>query len=249
MDILQDLNIDHEWIKHGDFNILKLKLNDDETKPVLVALAGFSNKSFNGSSQVIINNLNKINEKFNSIYIICVPEERFKKLQKEACNKRDIHLDNREISSLTKEEYNQVFSPETELNILLASEIHELLQIIIPTNIKIHLLGKCAGCGVLIKLFAKYDIYNALYLGVPACPTNVEEVDFNDRKLIIAWDKRDAYLFPWNKSNKEILSYKKTLDSIDYTNYILAEFNDGEEHATMYHEIPDGLFDLIRENN
>ena len=229
------------------YNILKIQLNNDNSKPYLITLTGFSEKSFNTTSHIIINNSGKISDIFNSIYIICVPK-LFKNLQITACNKRDTILNNRKISLLTKEEYIQVFSPEIELNIRLAGYIDNLIKNIIPPYKTIHLLGKCAGAGVMIKLFAINHYYHALYLGVPACPTNVEDIIINGRKIIIAFDKRDAYEFPWGKSNEEILSYKKTLEPS--TNYIVEEFNDNKDYDTKkYHEIPDQLFDLIRINN
>ena len=151
---------------------------------------------------------------------------------------------------MEKDDYNQIFQPEFDLNKELAFEVNIIIQKFLPDKTNIHLLGKCAGGGIAIKMFAEYaNIYQALYLGVPASPNNVEEVDFNNRKIIIAWDARDAYPFTWGKSNQECSSYEKTLASKNVHNAILCTFNENkEEHVSNFHEIPDQLFDLIREN-
>ena len=47
------------------YNILKIQLNNDNSKPYLITLPGFSEKSFNTTSHIIINNSGNISDIFN----------------------------------------------------------------------------------------------------------------------------------------------------------------------------------------
>lgn len=250
----------------GKFKIIKKVLTGDESKPNLVAMAGFSEKSFCASTSVIVKNLYKIQDMFNCVYVICFDEKVFKKYQTDACGYRDnniaeeLGLSKDELLEKLKEEEfykilvteleneevrEKIFEPETELNQILGKVVDKLIRCAGITNV--HLLGKCAGGGVAIHTFTKCDIYQALYLAVPASPTNVEHlrtVGLGGRKIIIAWDKRDAYRFSWGLSNQEKASYEETLKDMS-ADYIVAEFNEGNPHPKDYHEIPDQLFDLI----
>jgi hypothetical protein len=255
----------------GKFKIIKKVLTSDELKPNLVAMAGFSEKSFCASTRVIVNNLDKIQDMFNCVYVICFDEQVFKKYQTETCGIRDARKEKedeirankgaltKEISLLRKltpeevikekEVYNEIYQSETELNEILGTVIDKLIRCARIGNV--HLLGKCAGGGLAIHTFTKSNIYKALYLAVPASPTNVEHLrntNLEGKKIIIAWDKRDEYPFHWDsKSNQELVSYERTLKALS-ADYIVAEFNEGESHPKDYHEIPDQLFDLIKEN-
>lgn len=44
------------------------------------------------------------------------------------------------------------------------------------------------------------------------------------------------------------IRYDDTLNDSIYDEGIVREFNEGELHPKNYHEIPDQLFDLIKEN-
>lgn len=265
---LNNIEKQEEFNNFGSNNkIIRKILSNDENKPDLVAMAGFSNKSFCGSTQAIIKNLSKIKDQFNSINIFCFDEVVIKRKQTDACKDRDDKiknlLDSKIINSsnetkinfklLDDNNYNKIFDPEIKLNEELASFIDKSIRAFIgkdKENFTIHLLGKCAGGGVAIHIFTKSDRYEALYLGVPAHPTNIQNIkdsgiDLSKKKFIFAWDKRDAYPFTWSsKSNQEASAYASTLESMS-VNYIVAKFNDGEEHEKDYHEIPDQLFDLI----
>jgi hypothetical protein len=240
--------------EYGIFKIIKKVLNGGESKPNLVAMAGFSFKSFCGSTKVIVENLDKIQEKFNCVYVICFTDEVQKK-QTDACKSRDANITEKP-DTLTEEELKdkavreQIFKPETDLNDKLGNVVDKLIRCAGITNV--HLLGKCAGGGVAIHTFTKSNIYQALYLAVPASPTNVEHlktIDLSGKKIIIAWDKRDAYPFKWGKSNQELASYEETLMELKANHrleeFIVEEFNNGETDPKKYHEIPDQLFDLI----
>lgn len=254
----------------GKFKIIKKILNEDESKPNLVAMAGFSEKSFCASTRVIVENLHKIQDIFNCVYIICFDEKVFKDYQSNACRIRDDRIYReaiirnnkgaltKEISLLReltpeevikeKEVYNEIYQSEIELNELLGIVVDKLIRCAKITNV--HLLGKCAGGGVAIHTFTKSNIYKALYLAVPASPTNVEHLittKLEGRKIIIAWDKRDAYPFNWGLSNQEMASYKRTLTELN-ADYSVYEFNAGNPDPKIYHEIPDQLFDKIAES-
>ena len=193
---------------------------------------------------------------FNCVYVICFDEKVFKNYQTEACGYRDKNI--AEELGLSKEELlikledkevrKRIFKPETDLNEKLGVVVDKLIRCAGINNV--HLLGKCAGGGVAIHTFTKSDIYQALYLAVPASPTNVEHlrtIDLGGRKIIIALDKRDAYRFSWGLSNQEKASYEGTLIKLE-ANYKVEEFNEGESHPKDYHEIPNQLFDLIAES-
>jgi len=243
---------------YGTFKIIKNESNPDKSKPNLVAMAGFSFRSFCASTSVIVKNLEKIKGMFNCVYVICFTDEVKDKLQTDACKSRDANI-TKEIGTLTEEELvdilkdkevrKKIFKSETDLNEKLGNVVDKLIRCAGITNV--HLLGKCAGGGVAIHTFTKSNIYQALYLAVPASPTNVEhlretkgEIDISGKKIIIAWDRRDAFKFKWGKSNQELDSYEKTLKGWS-TNYTVAEFNNGESDEKKYHEIPDQLFDMI----
>lgn len=164
-------------------------------------------------------------------------------MQTKACNARDALKD-----ALKDANHSDIYKPEIDLNEELGSVVDKLLRSINLTNV--HLLGKCAGSGVAIHTFTKSDIYNCLYLGVPASPKNVEHLltkKWNNKRFIFAWDKRDAYKFTWGQSNKEIEKYRNTMNFLQGTNntVIIEEFEEGQSDDKKYHEVPNDLFDLL----
>jgi len=238
--------------KYGKFEIIKKDLSLDKSKPVLVAMAGFSTKSFCGSATRIIENLDKIEEKFSAIYILKYDDIKFGLLQKDACGERDKLKAAKNKDIFSDEEIKEIYKPETDLNDMLGTIVDKILRAINLT--KVHILGKCAGGGVAIHTFTKSEIYDALYLGVPASPTDVKHLldkNISDKLFIFGWDSRDAYPFNWGKkSNQEIERYRETMKNLESNNnVIIREFETGTEHESKYHEIPNGLFDLIAENN
>jgi len=233
---------------YGIFRIIKKPLTNDINKPNLVAMAWFSKKSFCGTTQRIIENIDKIKDKFNTIYVFQYDEEKFKELQSIACQTRDRNKSNKTIME-------EIYKPEIDLNEELGEIIDKLFHCAGLT--KVHLLGKCAGGDVAIYVFTKLPIYEALYLGVPASPTsikhivdNIDEANIYNKKFIFAWDEMDAYQFDWNKkSNEEKERYDKYEDILisNGNTFITVQFNmdTNETDPKKYHEIPHGLFDLI----
>jgi hypothetical protein len=233
--------------KYGEFKIIKLGLSLDETKPNLVVICGFSNNSFCNSTKRIIQNLDKITDKFQAIYIIQFDEGPIKLLQKEACRIRD---------ELITGCHPNPYQPEIDLNIDLGIVIDKLLRCVGLDNI--HLLGKSAGAGVAINTISKSkcsSIYTALYLAVPSSPNNVEDldVDSSGRRYIFAWSTHDVYNFSWGRrSNEEKPFYDHTMSTKGIVNYISQEFTNDEDIILdekdpnkQFHEIPSGLFNLI----
>jgi poly(3-hydroxyalkanoate) synthetase len=91
-------------------------------------------------------NLDKIKSKYNAVWMFCLSEQ-IRAMQTKACKERD--------------EQNS-YDPEIELNEKIGKHVNKLLDITGLTNI--HLLGKCAGGGVLLHTFVQDDEkYNALY--------------------------------------------------------------------------------------
>jgi len=234
--------------KYGEFKIIKKSLTIDETKPNLVVVCGFSNNSFCNSTKRIIQNLHKIKDKFQAIYIIKFDEKPIKNLQTDACKIRD--------EFLKIEGHPNPYQPEIDLNIEIGIVIDKLLRCIGLENI--HLLGKSAGAGVAINTISKSkcsSIYTALYLAVPSSPNNVEDldVDLSGRRYIFAWSTLDVYNFSWGRrSNQEKSFYDKTMSTKGIGNYISEEFTDSEDiisdekdPSKQFHEIPNGLFNLI----
>ena len=259
--------------KYGTFRIIKKILTNDSNKPNLVAMAGFSTNSFCGTTRRIIENINKIENKFNAIYVLQYDEAKFKALQKDACGKRDT------IKETGENDFETIYQPETDLNDELGKIIDKLFRSAGLT--KVHLLGKCAGGGVAIHVFTKSNIYDALYLGVPASPTAIKHITDNidtihNKQFIFGWDQRDEFKFNWGKkSNEEFIRYIQTCISTkskiksNGNKLIFAQFNDDNtnisrieyidnqrdyfetnpptdvKHEKDYHEVPHGLFNLI----
>jgi len=223
--------------EYGNFYIINKTLSGYNELPSMVALAGFSVKSFCGTTNRIIENLDKIQSKFKDVWVLCFTEQ-VRNMQKQACKERD---------DLNAAKNKEIYKPEIDLNEKLGSIVDKLLRSIKLSNV--HLLGKCAGGGVAIHTVTKSDIYNALYLGVPASPKDVQHLltkEWNNKKFIFAWDKRDAYQFLWGLSNQEIEKYKKTMEHLKENNIVIInEYGEGETDPKEFHEVPHDLFDLL----
>lgn len=227
------VDINNKW---GRFHIIKKSLTNNDSLPSLVAMAGFSVKSFCGTTNIIIKNLDKIESKYKDVWFLCFTEQ-VKEMQKIACQERDA---------------TNSYDPEIELNEKIGKFVNKLLDATGLANI--HLLGKCAGGGVAIHTFTQ-DIhkYNALYLGVPASPQDVQHLlknKWTNKKFIFAWDVRNAFKFKWGLSNQDIERYQKTMNKLKGENniVILKEFGKDEPCETddkKFHQVPDKLFDLI----
>jgi aromatic ring-cleaving dioxygenase len=242
--------------RYGTFRIIKKNLTKDSNKPDLVAMAGFSKKSFCGTTKRIIENIDQIKNIFNAIYILQFDEEKIKDLQSKACSIRDEIRKSKDEADF-EENLEEIYQSETDLNEELGIIVDKLLRSIGLT--KVHLLGKCAGGGVAIHVLTKSNIYDALYLGVPASPTAIKHLTINyknihNKLLIFTWDQRDAYQFDWNKkSNEEITRYENYVPNIKFNyNIIITKrfhMNTNETDPKNFHEVPNGLFKLINKNN
>lgn len=223
--------------KYGYFYIIKKTLSEDQTLPTMVAMAGFSVKSFCGTTNRIIENFDKIQYKFKDVYVLCFTEQ-VRDMQRHACKERD---------DLKATNNKEIYKPEIDLNEELGSIVDKLLRSI--NLINVHVLGKCAGAGVAIHTFTKSDIYDALYLGVLASPKDVQHLltkEWTNKKFIFSWDKRDAYKFLWGLSNQEIERYRNTMKPLEQNNtVIINEFGEGQSDPKAFHEVPHDLFDLL----
>ena len=234
---------------YGTNYLIKYLLNDNINLPNLVLLSGFSNKSIINSSKVVLNNIDKIKDKYQAFYIFVYSEKEFKKHQIEACNIRDQQKLN------TKNSFKQIYQSEIKLNEILGTLIDKCLRSPDLNLTNVVLLGKCAGGGVAIHTITKSNIYTGLILSVPASPLNVihlkklNEVQKNNIKFIFTWDKNDDFLFDWNrKSNEEKKFYDKTMNKLKILNYQSYIYNEKPKNILekfQYHEISNSLFDII----
>lgn len=234
---------------YGKNYIIKYNLTNNSNLPNLVLLSGFSNKSIINSSRVVFENINKIENKYQALYIFCYSENEFKKYQKDACDLRDKMKEN------VLNSFNKIYESEIKLNDQLATIIDKCLRSPDLNLTNVHLLGKCAGGGLAIHTITKSNIYSGLFLSVPASPLNVEKLkelnktQKNKIRFIFTWDKNDDYPFNWNrKSNEEKEYYDKTMKKLkikNYESYIFDEEPKNKLEKYQYHEISNGLFDKI----
>jgi hypothetical protein len=61
--------------KYGNFYLIHKKLSDCSCKPTLIVMAGISKKSFCNSGKIVIENIDKVKDMFNSVYILCYGEK------------------------------------------------------------------------------------------------------------------------------------------------------------------------------
>ena len=218
--------------------------------PSLVVAAGFSNKSFVGSASMILKNINKLKKKFEKIIII--DYDSYKNEQTLACKCRDEEME-RDPKNKKK-----IYQPENELNDKMAKIFDNMIQNDLKLD-NVHLLGKCAGGGIMIHLLCNASIYKALYLAVPGNPFGVEkllELDserLSKIKFIFSWTKQDTFLFHWCiESKDEKLRYDDTMRLIegekkiklDYKS-ILQNLPNTNPDNKLYHEINQKLIDEI----
>jgi hypothetical protein len=195
---MTDLNFD-KWDNYINFQLNEksmnhtfdiIEKNGNKLGPTLVVMAGISTRSFCSTSQVITRNLDLLLTKFSRIYMINL--NTFKDMQKESCKARD-RIDSPDIP--TK------FAPEIEFNKLCGKIIDHICHTLELSNV--HLLGKCAGGGIAIQTVIQSDIYKALYLAVPASPTNIQPILDSDKP----WLKKLIYHFSWTKDDPDGVSW------------------------------------------
>jgi hypothetical protein len=247
---------EYEKIKYLDDDcnpmyIVKIKLNDDE-KPILFCLAGFSNKSFSNTSNVILPKLDQLRTKFSQIYLF--EYNSLKKSQDIACKER---------KSLETSDLEELSRPEAVLNKKIASNIHEILtnHTVLSEYQKnnIHILGKCNGGWIATLLLLKSPNYKGLYLAVPGIPLGMEiikEIEkerFNDINFVFGWRSDDGFEFFWKRQSfEEKHEYDNTMEElkikhqeINYKSYME---NIGVPDPTTNHEITPFLIDRIIES-
>jgi len=233
--------------KYGIFRVVEKVLNkDDSEKPVLVVMAGFSVNSFCGSCNIIMNNLDKLENKYKAVYIICYDEKMFKAIQ----NGAFVNIDQRDEgirSSTDVETRAEAYKEEVEMYTELGSIVDKVIRCMGLTNV--HLLGKSAGGGIAMNVVYNSDIYTRLYLAVPAHPTFCSSIKkigdrLNKMKVIIGFNANDGEMLGKIKSNENIKYFRPILEEIQeqYSGFQfdLHTFEPGNKH-----EINPELLELI----
>ena len=226
-------------MKDNMLHLVKIKLNDDDSMPVLFVLAGMSHKSFVGTSSIIISKLTELKTKFSSIYLL--EYDSFKEMQNFACGRRD------ELKAKSKKD---IYKPELKMNTLIAKNIDSIIKKLKLKNI--HLLGKCNGGWIILLMLLRSKQYTGLYLAVPGIPHGVDILQkINKKRLkeinfVFGWTKQDGFLFHWGqKSFQEKERYDKMMKDMKIT-YISEMYdNNMTEDPKIYHEVSLQLIDTI----
>ena len=230
-------------------HLIKVKLNDDDMKPVLFVIPGMSHKSFRGTVNVVLSKLDELSTKFKTIY--CLEYDSFKSDQNLACSKRDNIVKN--------EKDKDPYKPELLMNSNIALQIHEIIKSLDLDNV--HLLGKCNGGWVASLLLSQSNIYKGLYLAVPGIPYSVKNLNDIDRKrlneinFVFGWTKQDELKFHWEKfSFEEKERYDFIMKGINPAKYISYMFvnidangSESKADSKIYHELfPDMITKIIQ---
>ncbi len=207
------VNLDHcikyNIIYEGDqltFSVSTFTL-DDNLSTSLVVFGGFSHESTHKTYETMTKSKIK---NYKNIINIYYPIE-FKNTQKEVC----------------KSPYTD-FTKEIEMNKKFGLVMIELLTQLNLSDI--HLIGKCAGCGLAIQTFVKNPtMFNKLILCVPASYNDIQDLQkvstfLENKQFLFVWNKNDKYKFGWHNqdqessdgcnSNEEIGKYEKTISNI-----------------------------------
>jgi len=237
--------------EYGLFNVIEHQIDmKSESKPNLVVMAGFSLKSFCGTSQIIMNpaSIAELSKKYRAIYIINYDQEVFRPAsndsskedkERQAKNKDDFEKDQHSYESRLK--YNV-----TELQMLdkFGIAIDKILRCPQLALKNVHLLGKSLGAGLALHTVSKSDIYTALFLAVPANSTYLWPLDrLSDEKLKsltikCGWNKNDTNILygikscdnpPLFRESIRALAEKRKMPEV-FGNYREYEFNDGNKH-------------------
>jgi len=190
--------------KYGMFRIIEKIFDDNRSKPNLVAMAGYSDKSFCGSCQIIFENLELLRHKYRAVYVICYDEEKFKGFAGRAadCREDQLKKDKSEYPALSAPKDSLVYRAfvwgETHGEIDMYNELSAIVDKVIRCLgiTKVHLLGKSAGGGTAMNIVSTNPIYERLYLAVPAHPTFCKSLEklgprLNEMKVIIGWNEND----------------------------------------------------------
>ena len=216
--------------KFGIFKVICKELDIESDKPNLVVMAGYSNKSFCGSTKIVIDNYIKysLEKKYRAIYIICYDNEKFEKIQ-------DIAYDTIDpLKKLYEAIFKDEITPEFTRTIKYRSfcyqgqaAMYNELAILIDKIIrcpqldlkKVHLLGKSAGGGIGLHIVSKSDIYTNLFLAVPAgCVSSLPLEKLGDRlnkfECNVGWNKNDKRNSSGVNSNENLPYYKIEFDKL-----------------------------------
>jgi hypothetical protein len=248
-----DINIDDKVL-----NVVKKTLNEDEGKPVLVAMAGISLNSFCGSAEIIVRNIDKLKNKFKAVYII--NQDPYKAAQNKVCEARDAIVTEKKLESRLRKELSQralieIYKPEIDLMIEMAKVINRIITGKLHLN-NVHLLGKCNGGGIALELVSLSNVYKALYLAVPGNPIHIQPLmklspdRLEEISFIFGWNKNDNYDFKFQTASinekavydEEIGKLEKALEiKLNYESYVFKPGNG--------HEINDKLIDKIAKSD
>jgi hypothetical protein len=222
--ISQPLNLEGwNFITLDGFTIYEKKSeNQDESRPNLFVMSGFSVNSVRESGIVIVDKIDLLLSKFRAVYILNLSP--FKKPQNTACDIRDAYcttnVDLLDIQAKFGKESDEYRAKVRELGLehRVAKNTAEIQmyekagvtvnQLITQLGLNnVHILGECAGGGVAISLIKQQPTtrYPALYLSVPARPDNVSSLPpevLQRVKFRFQWNKRDPTEYNWHKEEK-----------------------------------------------
>ena len=237
------------------FNVIRKSFENSKDKPVLVAMAGLSLKSFCNSSQIIVSNVEKLREKFGAVYIISL--DPFKQYQVDACvNYRDkvketLNKESILRTDLSESEFNLIYESEIRLNIEMSKMINEIISTKLGLT-NVHLLGKCAGGGISIELVSQSDIYKSLYLAVPGSPIHIKPLTklsterLTSMNFIFGWNENDIYPFNFVKESRmEKATYDEEISKMEKSMNIKIYYESHMFTPGNGHEINEKLIDKI----
>jgi hypothetical protein len=249
--ISDSLNLEGwNFINLDGFTIYEKKSeNQDESRPNLFVMSGFSLNSVRESGIVIVDKIDLLLSKFRAVYIINLTP--FKTPQNTACEIRNAYSttnvellaiqgkDGKEsaeyrakVRELGLEHRKSKNAAEIQMYENAGVTVNQLITKLGLQNV--HILGECAGGGVAIAL-VKQDLsrYKALYLSVPARPDNVSSLPpevLQKVKFRFQWNRGDPTENDWHKeervgetstNEKEVYDQMMSnFSGIDYKSYL-----------------------------
>ena len=237
------------------FNIIKKTFSKNKNKPVLIMMAGISFSSFCNSAEIIVENIQKLKKKYKKVYIINL--NPFKGYQIDVCtNYRDImklklNKDSINRNELTKKEFKLIYESENKLNIQMAVIINDIISNKLKLT-NVHLLGKCAGGGIVLELVSLNNIYTGVFLAVPASINHIKPLRkvskerLENISFIFGWNKNDNYKFNFvSESILEKSTYDKEIGKLELSMNIQVNYQSYVFSPGNKHEINPELIDKI----
>lgn len=228
--------IEHpSFVNYGKIHVVKKILSNDNSKLVFVGMAGYSLKSGCNSVKIIDENISSFQGKYSSIYWL-FHGDKMKGRTKAVYDADDkIKAENPNCTD------NRVlYQNEIGMNKELAIIYDKIIRRIVGDR-EIHLIGKCAGGGVVIQILLLNYIYKALFLGVPSSPLDVQDLltdreRFKSIKFRFAWQGEDPTPFKWvDFCRNHKSAYDATMVELGADDY------QGEIYNGDKHEIPEEL--------